>query len=258
MDDQQQLQQIASRFNPDQAVSTGNWFGKPCLKVGGKVFAVIAGAEMAFKLSGADHAEALRLPGACLYDPRGTGSPLRAWVQLPAAQAAHWVRFAHLARATVASAAQTEKDKLMRGLVRARAAIMEAARQIPPTDHDRVFLGSWSLKDLLAHLAGWDDTNREAVQEILAGQKPSFWEFYDHDWVGYNATLVARYRRDNFTQLLDLVEETHQALIAYLESLPADLFLEHSQIRRLLRAEAGDERAHRRQLEELLHPEAPA
>ena len=106
----QTLNDIAAELSSEQDVTVGKWFGKPCLKVGGKVFAALWGGDMAFKLAGEAHAKALHVEGAHLFDPRGKGHPMKEWVQLPAAQSSMWSRFARLACEYVAGAAQAEKD----------------------------------------------------------------------------------------------------------------------------------------------------
>ena len=42
-------------------------------------------------------------------------------------------------------------------------------------ERDTVFLGIWTVRDMLAHLAGWDYANLEAAKSILAGELPSFY-----------------------------------------------------------------------------------
>jgi hypothetical protein len=244
------LADVAAALGCEQDVSTGKWFGKPCLKVGGKVFAVLRGSGMAFKLTGEAHSEALQLEGAQLFDPRGKGHPMKRWVHIPAEQSSTWGRFARLACRYVAGGAQAEKDAIIGGLVKARREILDAASLLSPAQQDEVFLGVWSVKDLLAHLAGWDCTNLRAVEEILAGQKPSFWAHHDRDWKSYNARLVAEYRRDDFAELIVVVEESHRRLIQFLQAVPAHEYLSRRQIARLLRVESKDEEEHRRQLEE--------
>jgi hypothetical protein len=49
--DTQKLEEVAAQFSPDQDVTAGKWFGKPCLKVGGKVFAALWGGDLALKLT---------------------------------------------------------------------------------------------------------------------------------------------------------------------------------------------------------------
>ena len=145
------------------------------------------------------------------------------------------------------------KDKrleLIEALLSARRKVLQAAQTLSPQQRDEVFLGLWSARDLLAHLAGWDVTNRQAVQEILAGQRPSFWQYQDRDWQSYNARLVAQYRRDDWAELLALVDEQHRALIDFLQTVPAEEYLHYPAIGRLLRTEASDEEQHARQLDE--------
>ncbi len=91
------LDSIAGTFSPELGVAVGKWFGKPCLQVGGKVFVVRWGRDLAFKLTGKAHAQALQLEGAHLFDPRGKGAAMKEWVQIPAAQSSEWIRFARLA-----------------------------------------------------------------------------------------------------------------------------------------------------------------
>ena len=99
-----ELDEIAAQFSPELCVATGKWFGKPCLKADGKVFAVQWGRDLAFKLTGTAHAEALQVESAHLFDPRGNGAAMKEWVQIPAAQSAVWSRFARLARECVSEA----------------------------------------------------------------------------------------------------------------------------------------------------------
>src|SRR5436190_16409604 len=70
-------------------VTTGPMFGSPSLKLQGKAIACLYGDAMVFKLEGDDHAHALALPDARLFEPM-EGRAMKAWVQVPSAQAAEW------------------------------------------------------------------------------------------------------------------------------------------------------------------------
>jgi hypothetical protein len=59
-------------------------FGKPCLKVSGKAFVAQHLETVVFKLTGADHASAMQVSGAVLWDPSGKGRAMKEWVALPA------------------------------------------------------------------------------------------------------------------------------------------------------------------------------
>ncbi len=149
---------------------------------------------------------------------------------------------------------------LISALLSTRTAILHAASGLSPTAQNTIFLGTWSLKDLLAHLAGWDSTNLAAAQDIQAGKLPEFYARYDKDWKTYNTELVVKYKRDDFDELLALVRDSHSQLIGYLESLPAEAFEQDFGVRsgrgtrvtiaRLLQAELQDEQEHLKQIQD--------
>ncbi|NQV38801.1 MAG: hypothetical protein HQ509_12450 [Candidatus Marinimicrobia bacterium] len=76
------LNEIANTFLSEDKVEISKWFGKPCLKSQNKVFLVLWGKDLAFKLTGMAHVNALALPKARLFDPRGKGSAMREWVHV--------------------------------------------------------------------------------------------------------------------------------------------------------------------------------
>jgi hypothetical protein len=151
------------------------------------------------------------------------------------------------------------KEEILSGLVETRAAILNEISQLSPHAWDTVFLGEWSARDLLAHLAGWDFTNLQAIRAVQKGKLPKFYVYYDRDWKTYNAGLVAKYKRDDFHELLELVRDSHHQLIEYLQTVAPEAFTRDFGVRsrgikvtiaRLLQAELGDERAHLKQVRE--------
>jgi hypothetical protein len=242
------LEELAAAFSPQQGVTVGRWFGKQCLKVEGRVFAARSGDAMAFKLPEEALSQALQLEGAHLFDPRGTGHPMKEWVEIPAGGADAWPSSALVARDYVAGAAEAKKTEVISGLMDARQMILAAAGALLPEKRGLVFLGKWSAKELLAHLIGWDYTNLEAAQDILAGRTPEFWSHYDRDWQSYNAHLVVTYGQDDWAELTAAVRQSHRQLIDHLRTVPADEYLRRRKIVSLLQAETKDERIHHRQL----------
>lgn len=154
--------------------------------------------------------------------------------------------------------ALAKKDEIISGLAQTRQAIVDAAAALDPAQQDEVFLGVWSVKDLLAHLAGWDFANLEAAQAVLRGELPAFYAHHGRDWQTYNAQLVAQYRRDDFVELLSSVRDSHHNLIDFLQTIPAAEFDKDRGVRfrgykvtiaRLLQAETKDEKTHHQQIE---------
>jgi len=156
--------------------------------------------------------------------------------------------------------AEATKQQIIDGLIEVRRQILEVAATLPEEKQVTVFLGIWSVKDLLAHLAGWDVENLEATEAIRAGQLPAFYAHYDRDWRTYNSQLVRRYRLEDYALLMSSVEASHQRLIHHLKTIPADEFgrdrglrfkRRHVTIAQALQAETRDEWVHLGQLRQL-------
>ncbi len=158
------------------------------------------------------------------------------------------------------SAVDRQKE-LIASLVDARQAVLGAISALPFEARDTACIGVWCVRDLLAHMVGWDFTNLQAIQEILAGQYPGFFQHYDKDWHSYNAQLVAAYRCESFEALLAQVADSHRKFITFLESLPARTLLDGKvrsargrtvTIHNLLESEIYDENTHAGQVRAFL------
>ena len=157
---------------------------------------------------------------------------------------------------------QTSNQELLLAVIETRTAVLQAASQLSLEAQDTVFLGTWSVKDLIAHLIGWDFANLAAAKDIQAGKLPEFYAHYDKDWKTYNAALVAKYKRDDFEELLALARDSQGQLIAYLETLPAETFEKDFGVRtgrnykvtiaRLLQAELKDGQEHLKQIQDFM------
>jgi hypothetical protein len=167
------------------------------------------------------------------------------------------ISFLKIRKVLMRKSLDDKKAELIRELMFARASLLTAVGALPPERLDETFLGTWSAKDLLAHLVGWDFTNLQAIREIQAGLPPTFFQYYDKDWQAYNARLVAQYKIEPTSALLVSVQESHRQLCAFLESLPAGFIVEGKgfspsgrtiTVRNLLRAEARDELKHAEQV----------
>ena len=80
-----------------RGVTSRSMFGSPALRApSGKAFAAWHPDFLVCRLVAGtpEHAEALGLPGAVLFDPSGAGRAMKDWVVVPVAHAEHWERFA--------------------------------------------------------------------------------------------------------------------------------------------------------------------
>jgi len=149
------------------------------------------------------------------------------------------------------------KDQLLAALVETRRDILAKMSKLSDGQQDQIFLGIWSVRDLLAHLIGWDHTNRDAVKSVLAGQLPAFYEHHDRDWQTYNAMLVQKHKKGTFRELLAETRESQEQFLEFLNAVPAEDFNKDFGVRfrgykvtiqRLLEAERSDEQTHLQQI----------
>jgi hypothetical protein len=96
--------QLIASFDETDGVTVSQLFGKACLKINGKPFVAQHLEVVVFKLSGTEHARALALAGAALWDPSGKGRPMKQWVALPATACKHFDAFANSALEDVTNA----------------------------------------------------------------------------------------------------------------------------------------------------------
>lgn len=153
--------------------------------------------------------------------------------------------------------AQAKKDWIIREMQRVRSELLTEVAALSRKEHDTVFLGIWSVRDLLAHLAGWDFANLDAAKKIIAGKLPSFYEHRDRDWQTYNAMLVKIYRRNTFRELRATLEGSQRELVEYLQTIPPEYFNRDFGVRfrgykvtiqRLLQADIKDVQIHHQQI----------
>jgi len=149
------------------------------------------------------------------------------------------------------------KEQILSKLFETRQHMLTDVSKLSEAEQDQVFLGIWSIKDLLAHLIGWDKTNLNAIRSVLRNRVPSFYEYHDHDWRTYNALLVKKNKKGSFQELIAAAKNSQQKLIEFLQKIPAEYFNKGFGVRfrgykvtiqRLLEAEAEDERIHSRQI----------
>lgn len=162
---------------------------------------------------------------------------------------------------------KTSKAEILSGLIQVRKEILESITCLPAHQQVEVFLGEWSLKDLLAHLIGWDYANRESLQALHAQRLPEFYAFYDKDWHRYNAQWVETYRHEPFEAVRASVTLSHRALLDMLAAIPEAEFHQDFGVRfkgfkvtlaRLLEAELEEERVHFGQVYSFLDPASRA
>ena len=149
------------------------------------------------------------------------------------------------------------KEQVLSNLIEARQNVLKEALKRSEAEQDQVFLGIWSIKDLVAHLIGWDKTNLEAAKSVLKAQVPAFYEHRDPDWRAYNAILVRKHKKGSTQELIAAAKKSQEKLLEFLQTIPPEYFNKDFGVRfrgykvtiqRLLEAETQDEQTHAKQI----------
>lgn len=93
---------IAEELLSRSAITTARMFGSTCLKVSGKVFAVVYKGRLVLKLP-ADRVEGLVKSGHAIYFDPGHGRTSKEWVSVPPHSKDAWLKLATEAHEFVAS-----------------------------------------------------------------------------------------------------------------------------------------------------------
>lgn len=96
-------------------------------------------------------------------------------------------------------------------------------------------VGEWSVKDIIAHVAGWEE---EALKNLplinLCVRPPRYADLYG-GIDAFNAQMTERNRDLTLAGARSRLEETHQRLISYLETVPVELITTETRFRKRLR-----------------------
>ncbi|MBL4708346.1 MAG: hypothetical protein JKY48_07920 [Flavobacteriales bacterium] len=86
---------IGEQFVNQYAISIGQMFGKPCLKINNKAFAVFFKDEMVFKL-GQREIDLLKThySNSVNWDPSGKNRPMKDWLQISITDSNDWTKLA--------------------------------------------------------------------------------------------------------------------------------------------------------------------
>lgn len=96
-------------------------------------------------------------------------------------------------------------------------------------------MGEWSVKDLLAHVSWWEEETLKHLPEVLQGIRPQRYSVLYGGIDAFNALMTEKWRTLSLAETQKKANVTHAALIAYLHSLPEELFTSDTRFRRRLR-----------------------
>ncbi len=129
-----------------------------------------------------------------------------------------------------------DRDQLLTRLDRAWQALGDSfaglteARMMQPG-----VAGSWSVKDVLAHVTTWEEEALQHLPTILAGGKPPRYSVSFGGINAFNAQMTERKKNLSLEDVLRQMKNTHRRFVEYLRGIPEDQFRGETPFRRRLR-----------------------
>jgi hypothetical protein len=89
-------------------------------------------------------------------------------------------------------------------------------------DIERPFIGAWSLKDIVGHVASWEAEFVLALREVRAGKRSPLREFDESQRDHWNQDHVERKRDLNFWSVMEQLRGGRSRLLEELAQVPDD------------------------------------
>lgn len=112
-----------------------------------------------------------------------------------------------------------ERRRLLNELERERNQLFRNIETCRIRDIEQAFIGDWSLKDIVGHVASWEAEVLVAIRELIEGQRPALLDFQEAQLDRWNWQHVERKRDLTFWSLVDQLRGGRQRLLSALEEV---------------------------------------
>jgi hypothetical protein len=116
---------------------------------------------------------------------------------------------------------------------------------------ERVFYGSWGVKDILAHIAGWQHEMTGALERMARGERPTPEGVDYSDSDAWNAKFASAMKAQNPSTVVAYLRQSFANYVRAARALPDDRFGEGKTANRLIETSGyGHYAEHRPAIEE--------
>jgi hypothetical protein len=118
----------------------------------------------------------------------------------------------------------TAKDELLLAAAREYKSFHEALHGLNEEQMAEVWLGEWSIKEIVAHMTGWHREMVPALERLARGERPLPEGVSYDDVDAWNARFVVGTRDREVTDLLLELDRSHEEFMLAADRVPADRF----------------------------------
>lgn len=116
------------------------------------------------------------------------------------------------------------KDELLKRALEEFSGFKAAIRGLDERELGEVWLGTWSIRDILAHISGWHHELGPALERMARGEKPIPEGTSYNDVDSWNAKFAAAKRHAPVPELLGQLDASHEYFMAQAAKVPEERF----------------------------------
>ncbi|HSE92219.1 MAG TPA: ClbS/DfsB family four-helix bundle protein [Methylomirabilota bacterium] len=113
------------------------------------------------------------------------------------------------------------KQDLLSQAAREYKAFHEAIAGLNEAQMTEVWLGAWSVKDIVAHMTAWHREMAPALERLARGERPLQEGVRYDDVDAWNARFVAAAREQSVADVLLDFDKTHETFMRAADGVPA-------------------------------------
>ena len=129
--------------------------------------------------------------------------------------------------------ADMDKQAVTREIRTAYAEFQDAVRGLSDDQMTRPFLGTWSLREIMGHLIGWQEQMTIGFERMARGERPTPEGVNWGDTQAWNDKFAAGVQGRAVPDLMRELDARLSTYIAALEALPDDRFGEGKTVNRM-------------------------
>ena len=116
------------------------------------------------------------------------------------------------------------KQDLLNQAAREYKAFHETIHGLNEEHLTEVWLGTWSVRDIVAHIVGWQQELTPALERIARGERPIAEGVSYDDVDGWNARFASAQRDRSASEVLLELDRSHEAFMQAAAAVPEDRF----------------------------------
>ena len=116
------------------------------------------------------------------------------------------------------------KDELLNRAAQEYKAFYQALDGLNEADLTEVWLGGWSIKEIVAHMVGWHRELTPALERIARGERPFSAEVSYADVDAWNARFAGALRDRQIEDVLLDFDKSHEAFLRAAARVPDERF----------------------------------